>query len=187
MDWSLAAARPLETDMQAIAMLSEMEDLPVRSAPTMGNLAKVSYTHLDMIDYMICNPGCKLEDLARRYGYSIGWICNVQASDAWKSAFAKRRGDMTDELVEQNVKERMEGITLLSLERLKQKLEAPMVSDQVVLRAVELGAKAMGVGGNAPSTQAPAADHLAQLANRLIDLQSKVRAGRTYDAEVVTE
>ena len=165
-------------------MLEEIEQTPGRPAPTMGNLAKVSYTHLDMIDFMLCNPGCRLEDLARRYGYSIGWICNVQASDAWKSAFAKRRGDMTDELVEQNVKERMEGITILSLERLKQKLEAPVVSDNVVLRAVELGAKAMGVGGNAPTQQTPAADHLAQLANRLIDLQSKVRA-RTFDGEVV--
>jgi hypothetical protein len=33
----------------------------------------------------------------------------------------------------------------------------------------------MGVGGNAPTSQAPAADHLAQLANRLIELQSRVR------------
>ena len=165
-------------------MLTELASFPDRAAPTMGNVAKVSYTHLDMIDFMLCNPGCRLEDLARRYGYSVGWICNVQASDAWKSAFAKRRGDMTDAVVEQNVKERMEGITILSLERLKQKLEAPMVSDNVVLRAVELGAKAMGVGGNAPTQQTPAADHLAQLANRLIDLQSKVR-GRTFDAEQV--
>lgn len=164
-------------------MLDELEHLPARSAPTMGNVAKVSYTHLDMIDFMLCNPGCTLADLARRYGYSVGWICNVQASDAWKSAFAKRRGDMTDAVVEQNVKERLEGITILSLERLKQKLEAPMVSDNVVLRAVELGAKAMGVGGNAPTQQTPAADHLAQLANRLIDLQSKVR-GRTLEGEV---
>jgi len=72
------------------------------------------------------------------------------------------------------VEERFKGITLLSLERLKQKLEAPQVSDNVVLRAVELGAKALAVGGNAAPV-IPQGDHLAQLANRLIDLQSRVR------------
>jgi len=42
---------------------------------------------------------------------------------------------------------------------------------------VELGAKALGVGGNAPTAQAPQGDHLAALANRLIELQSRVRSG----------
>ena len=168
------------------AMVEELTALPATHAPTMGNLAKVSYTHLDMIDFMLMHPGWKLEDLAKRYGYSIGWICNIQASDAWKSAFAARRAEIMDPVVENNVKERMEGITLLSLERLKQKLEAPVVSDQVVLRAVELGARGLGLGGNAAPVPPPTAgDHLARLAERLIELQSKVRLnqGATYNGE----
>lgn len=156
---------------QPVAMLEEIST----HAPTMGNLQKVSYTHLDMIDYMICNPACSLSDLALRYGYTAGWISNVRASDAWKAAFAKRRAEMTDDVVEGTVKERMEGITLLSLEKLKEKLEAPVVSDNVVLKAVELGAKGMGLGGNAVPDRPTGADHLAHLADRLIDLQSKVR------------
>ena len=153
--------------------LKWMEEL--EHAPTMGNIAKVSYTHLDMIDYMLCNPACSLRDLAVRYGYTIGWISNVRASDAWKAAFAKRRAEMTDDVVEGTIRERMEGLTMLSLERLQEKLSAPVVSDNVVLKAVELGARGMGLGSDAPSSQIPAADHLAQLANRLIDLQTQVR------------
>ncbi len=152
------------------------------SAPTMGNVAKVNYSHLDMIDYILAHPGASLKDLAARYGYSIGWICNVQASDAWKSAYAARRAQMVDPVLAATIAERFEGVTALSLQRLQEKLEAPQVSDNVVLRAVELGAKALGVGGNAPPA-APPQDHLAALANRLIELQSKVR-GRTLDAEV---
>lgn len=167
-------------------MVEELTQLPVTHAPTMGALQKVSYTHLDMIDYMICNPACSLSDLAARYGYTAGWISNVRASDAWKAAFAKRRAEMTDDIVEGTVKERMEGITLLSLERLKEKLEAPVVADNVVLKAVELGAKGMGLGGNAPVSQTPAADHLAHLAERLVKLQDNVR-GRLIEGTVIKE
>lgn len=150
-------------------------------APTMGRLDKVGYSHADMIDFIIANPRITQNDLAARYGYSVGWVSNVMASDAWQSALAARRAEICDPVLVATVEERFKGITLLSLERLKQKLEAPQVSDNVVLRAVELGAKALGVGGNAPSVQAPQGDHLAALANRLIDLQSRVRASAAAD------
>ena len=153
----------------------------------MGNVAKVNYSHLDMIDYILAHPGASLKDLAARYGYSIGWICNVQASDAWKSAFAARRAEMVDPVLVATINERFEGITALSLERLREKLEAPAVSDNVVLRAVELGAKAMGVGGNAPSAPTHQEDHLARLAARLIELQSQVRQGVTIDVTPTTD
>ena len=158
------------------------------AAPTMGSLAKVGYSHRDMIDYIISAPGCGLKELAMRYGYSIGWISNIQASDAWKSAMAARRAEMVDPVLHATITERFEGITALSLQRLQEKLEAPQVSDQVVLRAVELGARAMGIGGNAAATVVvPQGDHLAMLANRLIELQSRIRTGVSYAQPIEVE
>lgn len=171
------------------ASAADLDDLMDR-APTMGTVAKMRYSHLDMIDYIIANPGVGLRELGARYGYSAAWISNVQASDAWKAAMAQRRSEMVDPILHASINERFEGLTHLSLMRLQEKLEAPQVSDQVVLRAVELGAKALGIGGNAPAQQvAPGGDHLALLANRLIELQSRVREGVTYDvpAQLVEE
>ncbi len=168
----------------AEAMLEDIGMLPGKSAPTMGAVAKMNYSHQDMIDFIISNPGCTLKQVASRYGYTEAWICNVQASDAWKSAFAARRAEIVDPTLVQTVNERFEGITILSLERLKQKLEAPQVSDNVVLKAVELGAKAMGVGGNAPPP-APAGDQLAALATRLVALQSTIRQGHLVDSTAI--
>ena len=167
--------------------MSDMTDsnYHTATAPTMGNLAKISYSHADMIDYIIAHPGCGLKELAGRYGYTIGWISNIQASDAWKSAMAKRRSEMVDPLLHATIAERFEGITSLSLERLREKLEAPQVSDLVVLKAVELGAKALSLGGHAPPV-APAQDHLATLAARLIELQSNVRKGIIYENQALT-
>ena len=150
-------------------------------APTMGNLDKVRYSHVDMIDFIITNPRTTQNDLAARYGYSVGWVSNVMASDAWQSAMAARREEIVDPVLKMNLEERFRAVTTRSLERLMEKLDAPVVSDQVVLKAVELGAKAMGLGGIAPPS-APAMDSLERLANRLIDLQSNVRKGVTYEA-----
>lgn len=155
-------------------------------APTMGNIDKINYSHQDMIDFIIANPGISQGDLAKRYGYSQGWVCNVMASDAWQTMMAARRAELVDPVLAATVEERFRGITMKSLQRLDAMLDAPIVPAAVVLKAVELGAKAMGVGGNAAPPPTPT-DHLAQLANRLIDLQANVRKGVTYaeDAEVI--
>jgi hypothetical protein len=153
------------------------------TAATMGKLEKISYTHEDMIDFLIANPHVSQGQLAARYGYTQGWISNVMASDAWQARYAARRAELADPVVCATMEERFRGLTILSMQRLQEKLEAPQVSDNVVLKAVELGAKALGVGGNAPPPP-PAADHLAQLANRLIDLQSNIRKGVTLNGQV---
>ena len=130
--------------------------VPAPHAPTMGNLDRIRYTHADMIDFIIANPWVSQGDLAARYGYTQGWVSNIMASDAWQSAMAARREEVVDPNLKATLEERFRGMTILSLQRLQQKLEAPQVSDQVLLRAVELGAKACGIGGNravAPVTQ----------------------------------
>lgn len=155
--------------------VEEVKNLPApRPAETMGRLAKVNYSHVDMIDFLIANPGTTQRDLAARYGYSEGWISNVMAADAWQSLMAKRRSELVDPVLAATIDDRFRMITARSMDRLMEKLNAPVVSDNTVLKAIELGAKAMGVGGNA-APAAPAGDHLAQLATRLIELQANVR------------
>lgn len=152
------------------------ERVPHR-APTMGTVAKVSYTHADMIDFLIANPGISQGALATRYGYSQGWISNVMASDAWKTMLHARRAELVDPVLHASLVERFEGMAKQSLERLQERLAAPQVSDGTILKALELGAKALGVGGNAPPPPPPSADHLAVLAQRMLALQSQVRQG----------
>lgn len=141
-----------------------------------GGIEKVRYSHIDMIDFIISNPGCTQNALAVRYGYTPAWISQVMSSDAWLSAMAARRSEVVDPVLVATVDERFRMLTNRSMDRLMEKLNAPQVSDQVVLRAVELGAKAMGIGGNAAPV-APPQDHLAKLAERLISLQAGIRTG----------
>lgn len=162
------------------------ETVPVR-APTMGALDKVRYTHVDMIDFIIANPTVSQGALAARYGYTQSWVCNIMASDAWQSQMAARRDEIVDPALKLSIEERFKGLTVRSLERLMEKLDAPAVSDTTLLRAAELGAKALGVGGNAPPPPAANQDHLARLADRLIELQSRVRTATLIPEGVTIE
>ena len=105
-----------------------LEELPHR----VQAVAKLRYSHTDMIDFIISNPGISQVALAARYGYTQSWICNVMASDAWQSAMAARREEIVDPQLKLTVDERFRGVTIRSLERLMEKLDAPVVSDQVV-------------------------------------------------------
>lgn len=150
---------------------------------TMGNLAKLRYSHIDMIDFIIAHPEVTQNDLAARYGYSASWVSNIMASDAWQAQFAKRRGELVDPGLAHTVDERMRALVLRSQERLMEKLNQAVVSDNTILKALELGAKSIGMGQEKTPPAAPN-DALERLANRLIDLQSSVRKGHTYENEV---
>lgn len=147
------------------ALVAEMEEVVERPRGP----AKIRYTHADMIDYIIANPWVSQGELALRYGYTQGWVSTVMASDAFQSALAKRREEVVNPAMVATLEERFRALTLQSLERLTNELEKPGCKPEIALRAAELGAKSLGVGGHAPPP-APAADSLARLADRLITL-----------------
>lgn len=153
-------------------------------APTMGNLKKCNYTHDAMIDLIIANPTMTQDAVAAHFGYTPGWISNILASDAFQSKMAARREEIIDPELKASIEERFRALVIQSLKVLQDKLNKPQVSDQVALRAAELGAKALGIGGHAaPKVVSPEADRLTKLADRLVQLQSNVRE-RVINGEV---
>lgn len=174
--------------MDGAEMLEELVDTPRRG--TMGMLQKVRYTHEALIDMIIAHPEATQNDLAAYFGYTAAWVSNIMASDAFKEQMTKRRVEIIDPSLRDLVEKRFEALSLKSLEVLMHKLEAPKVSDNVALRAAELGARSLGFGQAAPPP-APqvSGNHLEQLAERLVSLQSRVRrrvdSGNIEDAEVI--
>lgn len=164
------------------ALIALPNSPPATHAPTMGRIAKLRYTHDAMIDQLLMNPSISQNSLAALFGFSAPWVSNVMASDAFQSKLAARREELVDPTIRLTLEERYKALAMKSCEVVMAKLNMPNVSDNVALKALELGAKASGLGQDKP--QAPvAADHLAQLANRLIDLQSGIRKGVTIDVE----
>lgn len=152
----------------------------------MGSLKRISYTHEAMMELIITRPELDQNEIAAHFGYSPSWISNVLASDAFQSRMAARREEVIDPELRATLEERFRALAIRSLQVLQEKLSKPAVSDQVALRAAELGARACGVGGfgaaNPSPGPSPAQDRLERLANRLIILQSTVRE-RTLNAQ----
>lgn len=157
-------------------LLGELKSAPPagQHAPTMGRLQRVSYTHKAMIDLILEHPDWTQNQLAAHFGYTPGWISNVLASDAFQSEMAARREEVVDPRLRATIEERFRALVILSLDVLHKKLEQPVVSDNVAIRAAELGAKALGLGGHSAS-QPPqlAADRLERIAQNLEQLQRR--------------
>jgi hypothetical protein len=150
---------------------------PAQRAPTMGNIQKVRYNHDHLIDLIIANPGITQNELAAIVKYTPAWVSNIMASDAFQARLAERRKEVIDPVLVATCEERARALFCRAQEVLMEKLDKPVVSDQAALRAFELGAKAIGLGGNAAPKIVPV--DLSLLAKRLENLQT----GRTLEGE----
>ncbi len=155
-------------------------------APTMGNLQRIRYSHMAMIDFMITNPWASQNQIAAHFGRTAGWISNIIVSDAFQAAFHARREELVDPAMRGSLEEMFKGVVHRSLVVLQEKLAAPAasVSDTVMLKAIEYGSKALGMGGNAPPPAAPEPlDRLEKLADRLLQLGGQ-RQPKLIEGEV---
>lgn len=151
-------------------------------------IGKVRYSHDAMIDMIVANPWVSQNKLAEVFGYTPAWVSLVMSSNAFKERLAARKAELVDPTIVSSIEDRFQAMVTRSLEVLQEKLSAPasVVPDQLALRAVELGAKALGLGGNAPPppVQVPS-DHLDRLAQRLVALQQQtVSQGVVYEIQV---
>ena len=150
-------------------------------------LKRTNYSHDAMIDLIIQHPWLDQREIASHFGYSESWLSIVFSSDAFQAKLEKRRQEVVNPELVATLEERFRAITMRSLEVLQNKLSSPNPSDNVALRAAELGAKALGLGGNAPPPAPPDPnERLAKLAERLVALRADPpteKIGRIIPAE----
>lgn len=115
----------------------------------MGEIVKISYTHDAMIDLIVANPMIKQQDLARHFGYTPGWICQIMQSDAFQERLAQRKKEIVAPVVTQSIEERFKGLVARGQEILQDKLDGPNPPTELALKVVEAGARALGYGAKA--------------------------------------
>lgn len=108
-------------------------------------LVRVHYSHEAMIDIIIAEPTITQNELARRFGKSIGWISIVMGSDAFQAALAKRRDDILDPELVATIEERLRGLAAQSLQVISKRLEQSESSD-LALKSLDIASKALGFG-----------------------------------------
>jgi hypothetical protein len=139
----------------------------------------INYTHKDIIDYILSNPGVSQNAVAAHFGYNASYLSQLMVSDAFQTEFAARREKMVDPVVAANVKLNFEAMILRSQEILMEKLSLPahQVPDQLALRALDLSARAAGYGAKdqAPTVVVNVENHLEALGANLERLLDRKR------------
>lgn len=139
----------------------------------------INYTHKDIIDFVLSNPGITQNAVAAHFGYSASYLSQLMVSDAFQSEMAKRREALVDPVIAANVKLNFEAMILRSQEILLEKLSLPthQIPDQLALRALELSSRAAGYGAKdqGPTVNVNVENHLEVLGANLEKLLDKKR------------
>ena len=125
----------------AIAIVAASPVLPV---------AKAFYSHEAMVELMVSNPHYTHTQFAAHFGRHASWTSAVLASDAFQQALELRRHEIADPSLTATMEERFRALALRSVTVLQEKLNTAGVSDLVILKAAEIGVKALGMGNHAP-------------------------------------
>jgi hypothetical protein len=156
-----------------------------------SNAPVLRYTPETMIDLMVQHPDWSHSLLAASFGRQPSWTSAVLASDAFQQALDSRRHEVADPLLSATLDERFRGLAIRAATVLQEKLNSSAVSDLVVLKAAELGIKALGMGQKQPEApQLPGPQNSSQsVAEKLLaamDARDSERdRQRTVDVEVV--
>lgn len=162
-------------------------DVPMRQiAPVPPQGPKVlTNVHKAMADTILARPDISTAELAEQYGISQGWTNLIINSVAFRRYIDKRRDEVINPIIVASTQERLEAVVNRSLDVIHEKLmKSPgEVSDNLALRALELSSKAMGLGQAKAATVVVEANHLDNLAKRLVALRPRATPqGEVYEA-----
>lgn len=148
-------------------------------APDYDRQDRVQYSHDGMIQLMIDNPGWGHAKLAKHFGHTPGWFANVLAGDEFQMRLDLRRHEVLDPTLTATMEERFRGLTLQALTVMQKLLDNPKVQDATVLKAAEIGIKALGLGMKKDEEEKPKEVHsLDTLADRLVGLMKGKAPGQ---------
>lgn len=142
-----------------------------------------------VVQYLLLNPDSSPTQVAAAFNQKRGWFLTLLASDNFQAALDPVRHLLTDPAITTTLKERFQALTLQSLAVLGEKLEGKEVSELLVLKAAELGIKALGLGIAKREEEAPPAAPVTvdALADRLVTALEKQRKNSRLPVTIITE
>lgn len=165
------------TDLAAVDSAPATVQELVPASPTASPAVAMAYTHEAMVELMIAHPEFTHAQFAAHFGRGVQWFSYVLSSEAFQAVLTPRKHEVADPGLTATMEERMRALSLQALDVLGKKLEAKEINDQTVLKAVEIGTKALGMGSSlalaVPVVQAQGAE---AVADRIMEAMAQARA-----------
>jgi hypothetical protein len=160
-------------------------------APQPPAIAKVRYTHDAMINLLIARQGrISQNDLAEHFGYTASWISQIMSSDAFQARFAERTKELVDPAIRDEAQAGFREVLARSQELLISKLAKPQVSDQLVIRSLEVAGRALGYGAREQTiinNTTNVEQHLEVLGERLVGLLHRKKSETFNHIDLLTQ
>jgi hypothetical protein len=175
------------TELQELAQQLADTAMPQRSVTVAPPVGSVPYTPERMVQLMVEQPGLTHAQLAMFFGRQPSWTSAVLASDAFQTALDLRRHEVADPALSATMEERFRGLAIRAATVLQEKLNTANVNDLTVLKAAEIGIKALGLGQKAPEPpklEAPQNSSQSVAEKLLAAMEARDRT-RTVDVETV--
>lgn len=162
-------------------------DPDANAIPSHERAIAPSYTHARMVELILQYPHWTHAEYARYFGRKVSWFASVVASDGFQAAVDPVRESIPDPFITATMQERMRGLAIHAVEVLQDKLAADEVQDFTVLKALEVGAKSLGMGAAAlPTSSTPPEDKgVEALADRLVTALNRAKGRSRNDSEVI--
>ena len=179
-------------DLQELAQQLADSGIPQETANQLVDAKTLACKHPPyspglMVQLMIDNPNWSHAQLAQFFGRLPSWTSAVLASDAFQTALDSRRHEVADPSLSATMEERFRGLAIRAAIVLQEKLNTTGVNDLTVLKAAELGIKALGLGQKQPEApQLPGPQNASQtVAEKLLAAMEARDQARTVDVETV--
>lgn len=126
------------------------------------------YTAEAMVELMIEHPQWSHAQFAAYFGYKASWFAGVLVSANFQAALEPRRAEVANPMLSGTMDDIFRAVTLQAVTVLATRLDSEKASDDLVIKAIGAGIKALGMGtvGQAPA-EPPAPATLNDLASKL--------------------
>jgi hypothetical protein len=139
----------------------------------MGDLARISHTHDQIIDWLLANPNQPMSVCAAEFGYTAPWLSTLIHSDLFQAKLQERQETIFGE-VALSVKDRITALAHDSLRRLHEKVQTCDDVDQLV-SASELAVKALGFGPTSVRTPGVTVNFQANVVTKDVLAEARLR------------
>lgn len=150
---------------------------------------KPPYTADAMVQLMIDHPNYSHAEFAAHFGYKASWFAGVLISNNFQAALELRRSEVSNPLLTGTMQDMFQAMTVQALVVLQSRLDNPQASEDLIIKAINAGVKALGMG--TPGTLPPppqAKPTLNDLASRLsVPKQIEATPARDWTIEATLE
>lgn len=122
---------------------------PVFVSKTAAKAAAVRhppYTADAMVQLMIDHPEYSHAEFADHFGYKASWFAGVLVSNNFQAALSLRREEVSNPMLTGTMQDLFQALTVQALVVLQARLEDPKASEDLIIKAINSGVKALGMG-----------------------------------------